>query len=314
MSRQDVIKFAQEEIGTREDPPNSNRTRYGVWYGLDGVKWCAIFVSWVYHHSGHPLGKIDRVNGFQLCQAGYRFWRRHNLLTNRPESGDIVLFDWNGDGIAQHVGLFESWNGNSKDMFYCIEGNTALGNDSDGGSVMRRRRSVRSVMAFACPLDHPIVHVLGDREILAAGSRSARVATLQRRLKMVGYELVIDGIFGRATVAAVRSFQEKTGIEETGKVDDTTWAGLEEYVVLPRNVGSNQFTQGSFLRRGNSGAAVHALQKALNRSVDNTRLNEDGIYGSQTIVAVKRFQSQNGLHQDGVAGPETLYALGMALI
>ena len=37
----------------------------------------------------------------------------------------------------------------------------------------------------------------------------------------------------------------------------------------------------------------------------------DGIYGSQTMAAVKYFQSKNGLSVDGVAGTKTLQAMGI---
>lgn len=39
--------------------------------------------------------------------------------------------------------------------------------------------------------------------------------------------------------------------------------------------------------------------------------NVDGIYGSQTLSAVKWFQSKNGLDVDGIAGPKTLAAMGI---
>lgn len=39
--------------------------------------------------------------------------------------------------------------------------------------------------------------------------------------------------------------------------------------------------------------------------------NVDGIYGSQTLSAVKWFQSKNGLSVDGIAGPKTLAAMGI---
>lgn len=37
----------------------------------------------------------------------------------------------------------------------------------------------------------------------------------------------------------------------------------------------------------------------------------DGIFGSQTLAAVKWFQSKNGLAVDGIAGPKTLAAMGI---
>ena len=39
--------------------------------------------------------------------------------------------------------------------------------------------------------------------------------------------------------------------------------------------------------------------------------NIDGIYGSQTLSAVRLFQSKNGLVVDGIAGPKTLAAMGI---
>ena len=39
--------------------------------------------------------------------------------------------------------------------------------------------------------------------------------------------------------------------------------------------------------------------------------NIDGIYGSQTVSAVKYFQRKNGLTEDGIAGPATLKAMGI---
>lgn len=39
--------------------------------------------------------------------------------------------------------------------------------------------------------------------------------------------------------------------------------------------------------------------------------NIDGIFGSQTLAAVKWFQSKNGLAVDGIAGPKTLAAMGI---
>ena len=39
--------------------------------------------------------------------------------------------------------------------------------------------------------------------------------------------------------------------------------------------------------------------------------NVDGIYGTQTVNAVKYFQRKNGLTADGIAGPATLKAMGI---
>src|SRR3954464_12799599 len=109
MARQSILNIAQAEVGTTENPAGSNRTKYGVWYGLNGVPWCAIFVSWVYNKAGHALGKIDTVKGYHYCPSAYNFWKAQNRLTTTPQPGDIILFDWNGDGKCDHTGIFVQW-------------------------------------------------------------------------------------------------------------------------------------------------------------------------------------------------------------
>jgi hypothetical protein len=41
-----ALAEALRHVGVRESPPGSNRTMFGRWFGVDGVPWCAIFVSY----------------------------------------------------------------------------------------------------------------------------------------------------------------------------------------------------------------------------------------------------------------------------
>ena len=61
------------------------------------------------------------------------------------------------------------------------------------------------------------------------------------------------------------------------------------------------------LKKGDSGAEVLAMQKAL-KSLGYT-LSADGKYGAGTVNIVKQFQKKNGLTADGVAGNKTLSLL-----
>ncbi|MDR0979167.1 MAG: spore cortex-lytic enzyme [Lachnospiraceae bacterium] len=68
---------------------------------------------------------------------------------------------------------------------------------------------------------------------------------------------------------------------------------------------------------------VHGLSKYGSRGEEVTQIQTklkrwgyyngsiDGIYGSQTLAAVKWFQTKNGLVSDGIAGPKTLAAMGI---
>jgi len=134
-----IIKIATKEIGNHENPIDSNKTKYGKWFGLDGVAWCGMFVSWVYDKVGANLGKIGFAKGFAGCQTAVAHFKKTGEITTIPKSGDIVFFDWNGDGRYDHTGIYVSQM--SSTHFYCIEGNTSLTNQSNGGEVMLRKRN-----------------------------------------------------------------------------------------------------------------------------------------------------------------------------
>ncbi len=61
---------------------------------------------------------------------------------------------------------------------------------------------------------------------------------------------------------------------------------------------------------GSRGSEVTQIQTKLKRW-GYYKGNVDGIYGTQTLNAVKYFQRKNGLKVDGIAGPATLKAMGI---
>lgn len=61
---------------------------------------------------------------------------------------------------------------------------------------------------------------------------------------------------------------------------------------------------------GSRGEEVRTIQTKLKRW-GYYNGNVDGIYGSQTLEAVKKFQRKNGLTVDGIAGTKTLQAMGI---
>jgi peptidoglycan hydrolase-like protein with peptidoglycan-binding domain len=127
---------------------------------------------------------------------------------------------------------------------------------------------------------------------LKAGSTGAAVKLLQRSLG----GLLVDGSFGSATTAAVKAFQTSHRLSATGVVDAKTWAAVELFVhpLLPY--------WNTVLKRGSTGAAVTALQKAL-------RMNADGTFGTTTETAVKALQKAAALAQTGVVGTVTWKAV-----
>ena len=140
MDLTNVINVARREVGYFEG--RGNLTKYGEWFGLNGVAWCGIFVSWCYAKGGVKLPNIGFKRGFAGCQTAFEYFKAHNMLTKNPMAGDIVLYDWQGDGRYDHTGIYIKHNDN--ETFSAIEGNTSTANQSNGGCVMVRTRKYKN--------------------------------------------------------------------------------------------------------------------------------------------------------------------------
>ena len=140
MDLTNVVKVARQEVGYSES--KGNLTKYGEWFGLNGVPWCGIFVSWCYAMGGVPLPSIGFKRGFAGCQTAVDYFKAHNMIVKTPTVGDIVFFDWQGDGRYDHTGIYLKNNDN--DTFTTIEGNTSVINQSNGGCVMFRNRHYKN--------------------------------------------------------------------------------------------------------------------------------------------------------------------------
>lgn len=140
MELSNVVKVARQEVGYIES--KGNKTKYGEWFGLNGVSWCGIFVSWCYAMGGVKLPNIGFKRGFAGCQTAVEYFKAHNMLTKNPIAGDIVFYDWQGDGRFDHTGIYLKHNDN--ETFSAIEGNTSTKNQSNGGCVMVRNRHYKN--------------------------------------------------------------------------------------------------------------------------------------------------------------------------
>ena len=80
--------------------------------------------------------------------------------------------------------------------------------------------------------------------------------------------------------------------------------------VLSIIIFDNIYTSYALSKYGSRGNEVIQIQTKLKNWGYYTG-NVDGIYGSKTLEAVKKFQKKNGLTVDGIVGPKTLAALGI---
>jgi hypothetical protein len=147
-----ALAEALRHVGVRESPPGSNRTPFGRWFGVDGVPWCAIFASYCFDvgagvvlcRGWHGAGVGPRgVSYVPTIEAWLRATRR--VVAGEPQPGDLAVFNWDG-GDPDHVGIVV--RPLAEGRFATVEGNTGIGNDSDGGEVMRRERHLDKVSCF----------------------------------------------------------------------------------------------------------------------------------------------------------------------
>lgn len=162
----------------------------------------------------------------------------------------------------------------------------------------------------SAPAKPPAVRVVG----LRLGSTGPGVVKVQNAIMATGMYLRggADGIFGSATYRAVAAYQRVNGLAQTGIVDAQTarLMGLVGGNTTPgASTGGN--TAAGFAVYDERGPRVVALQKALMRAGITVPGGADGIFGSQTLGAVRRFQQARGLPATGKVDAATAKALGL---
>jgi peptidoglycan hydrolase-like protein with peptidoglycan-binding domain len=143
---------------------------------------------------------------------------------------------------------------------------------------------------------------------IVRGQTGGCVAELQRLLRRYGYSIEVDGDFGPATEAAVRSFQTAMGIGIDGQVGPITKRTLYDADESPgAGVDLRSSSCPSNIVEGMTGGCVSTLQALLNGKGQSIAV--DGDFGPQTRSAVINFQSAAGIQVDGEVGPQTKAAL-----
>lgn len=144
-----VLDVAELQLDYVEHPAGSNRTKYGRFMGLDGQPWCLSFVVFCFHKAGFNLYK-----GTGSCTAFVNQYRKvspSQIVTKDYKPGDIVFFDFSGNKRkTEHVGIVKAVSATGKTII-TIEGNTGTGDNTNGGAVMERSRSVQLVTCAVRP-------------------------------------------------------------------------------------------------------------------------------------------------------------------
>lgn len=188
---QRVVETARLYIGVKESPANSNNVIFNTHYygrevydGLWGTKfpWCCSFQWDIFRLAGCSAlfygGKKTAS-----CPTLYGYHRQKGQIVPFEEGkpGDIVLMSWSAKRNADHVGLLEAHNGST---LTTIEGNTSVGNNGNGGMVMRRTRKKSEVLAIIrpayetmkeeCEMTKEEIEALVDQRVNAAVDKAVK--------------------------------------------------------------------------------------------------------------------------------------------
>lgn len=146
---------------------------------------------------------------------------------------------------------------------------------------------------------HPIISAANNTDSLHSGdvltipplSAFADAEKLQLMLTAVGFDTKgIDGVIGKNTIAALRSFQETNNLNASAIPDAATKQALRSGLSSARKL---------------NGKSIQILLRDAGFNPGKV----DGILGGNTKKAVKAFQQANGLSADGIAGPNTIAKL-----
>lgn len=289
---QRLITWARAQIGTAETPPGSNNVIYNTrYYGHpvsgDNFPWCCAFVWDAFRETG--LSRLF-VGGDMTAYCPYVMgWAksRSQWVTDKYRAGDLPLFDWNGDGIADHIGICIGVSGSA---LTTIEGNV------DSAVREMTRSTVNVIGAF-----RPKWAAEDLPEPPAADSAGVYVVqhgdTLSEIADRLGVDMVeLARINGISNINLIFSGQE---LKIPGAVSDSVqpppgFLLQEAQVLLP------------VLTEGSMGQTVRSLQALLvQRGYSVGSSGVDGELGPDTLKALKKFQNDFSLKPSGEADGET---------
>ncbi len=230
----ELLALAKTQIGIKETPSGSNTVKYNTaYYGREVVgsayPWCCVFVWWLFDQcSAKELfcggGKTAS------CTTLMNYAKNHGLwVTSGYKKGDIILYNFDKDSLSEHVGICESATAST---VTCIEGNTSLTSDDNGGSVMRRTRNHGLVLGAYRPKYATISGAIEGGVTVTLpeiknGSRGESVTAVQILLNGYGFNCgKIDGIVGKNTLGAIKSFQKARLLAVDGVIAKKTWKAL----------------------------------------------------------------------------------------
>lgn len=180
-----------------------------------------------------------RLQGRRIYHGSNTIWRKHLSEKGRIRSAadlkpGMAVFKWKPDTPAKfrddegdfcHIGLVTSVSPlrivHASTEGMKVKADRKIGKWQYWGVLAETDLAPQEIVpeqAAALPVD----------ALLRRGDRGEDVKALQRALRHIGYDLEIDGVFGRITLECVKSFQGSNSLVRDGIVGPLTWRKLQE--------------------------------------------------------------------------------------
>lgn len=242
----DLVKLALSQVGTAENPLGSNKQKFGEyidqtnWYEykdgsktwihkVNGYNWCTTFHDWCFVKTfgideARRLLNRPRYNNLgAVVQYAYGYMNSIGKISSTPEIGCSIYFK-NNAGLS-HIGIVYDYD--SK-YVYTVEGNA--GTNCWYVAKGKYLRTNSRIVGYDRPLynEQPAPPTPGGDEMKFSELKVCyyKKPTMKGDAVEVIQSVVncdIDGSFGPATDAAVKSFQKANGLTVDGSVGPQTW-------------------------------------------------------------------------------------------
>jgi len=273
---QDVLNVARSQIGFHAGAQDENP--YGIWYGIKNAPYCAMGVSWCFAQVGlSNLIAAQTPKGFSYNPAALPWFQRQGLVVNKYQGqpGDLAFWDWNSDGVVDHVEIIENA---SPDGLTTIGFNTGNPNDSIHESGCFRVHRPYFYLAAIVRPTYPV----------ALKPVSKGVTSKKATAAVAGTGTAVAGVTG-----AVHSGLMTTTPTATTKATTV-------FVAPPFPISATAFNLGQ------QNDAVMTVEKALLKAGLLPAQYVTGIMNTQTEQALVKYEGKEGIKVTG-ALPQIIY-------
>lgn len=302
--RSKVVEIASKEVGYTG---SSSYSKYGEWYGYQGG-WCTIFVLWCYNKAGNSYdvklyGNIIPNGG--NCNSMISWFsnkgRYHKASSGyTPKPGDLVFFDWSGNGSSQHVGIVDYVSGST---IHTIEGNCS-------GKVKAREytkkgskpyNNVSAIMGYGEPDFSSVAGGKSQKTTKKKPAKTTRKTTAKRTTKRTTTKTT------RRTTSTARHTTANTTRRAATSVQNTTKKETTATTTKKTTV-TKSTTAAAELKSLDINAPVYDLQ------VGDTVKLDYSVQPSDAPAVVGYFCDEEGIIEIGAGGSIKAVGAGTATV